>query len=266
MRVRLRGAAVALLAAGCATHQNYLDPLGPRFEGAYAISAAHERELRVVTYNIKFGRKAAEAALALRTHPSLRNPDILVLQEMEAGGVELMARELGLNYVYFPASHDPKNGRDMGNAILSPWPIEESWKVLLPHPARVNHRARAAVAARLCVDGLALRVYSVHLGSPLGIGGGARREQAETVIRDAQASAEPVVLAGDFNSHGVGQAFAAAGFSWPTERVGRSAGLFSFDHVFLRGLATRRPPTAGVERAADKASDHRPVWVVLPFE
>jgi len=97
MRVRLRGAAFALLAAGCATHQNYLDPLGPRFEGAYAISAAHERELRVVTYNIKFGRKAAEAALALRTHPSLRNPDILVLQEMEAGGVELMARELGLN-------------------------------------------------------------------------------------------------------------------------------------------------------------------------
>jgi len=257
---------VALLAAGCASHQNYLEPLGPRLEGAYAAPAAAGRELRVVTYNIKFGRKPAEAVQAVRSLASLRNPDVLVLQEMDGAGVELMAHDLGLNYVYFPASRDPKNGRDMGNAILSPWPIEESWKVLLPHLARINHRQRAAVGARLCLDGLALRVYSVHLGSPMGISGGSRREQAETVLRDAQASAEPVVLAGDFNNHDVGKVFAAAGFSWPTEKVGHSAGPFSYDHIFFRGLPNTRAATAGVERAADKASDHRPVWAVLPLD
>ena len=40
-----------------------------------------------------------------------------------------IAEELSLGYVYFPSSHHTKQDRDIGNAILSPWPIEERWKV-----------------------------------------------------------------------------------------------------------------------------------------
>ena len=45
--------------------------------------------------------------------------------------MESIALALGLNAVYFPGSR--LKGRDMGEAILSPWPIEKSCKVLLPY-------------------------------------------------------------------------------------------------------------------------------------
>ena len=68
---------------------------------------------------------------------------------------------------------------DVGNAVLSPWPIEESWKLLLPHRSRILKQGRAAVAARIRVVGRPLRVYALQLGSPFGVSGGARKRQAE---------------------------------------------------------------------------------------
>ena len=110
--------------------------------------------------------------------PTLRNADVLVLQEMDAPGVEAVARALHMNYVYYPVSLNPKYGRDFGNAILSPWPIEESRKVLLPHTSRILKQARAAVAARVRVGDRTVQVYSVHLGAPFGTSPGNRRKQA----------------------------------------------------------------------------------------
>jgi endonuclease/exonuclease/phosphatase family metal-dependent hydrolase len=253
------------LAVGCATAHNYLDPAGPRYQATLAppVASHPADQMRVVTFNIKYGRQVDRATQALRTHAALQRPDVLLLQEMDADGVERMARALGLNYVYFPASRHPKTGRDFGNAVLSPWPIERGWKVPLPHHARLIHQARAAVAARVRVAGRPVRVYSVHFGSPLGISGVQRRAQAEAVLADAATSLDPVVLAGDLNSKVVGRVFQAARFDWPTRDVGRTIGLFSYDHVFTRGLPTRAS-MVGVARDVD-ASDHRPVWVQLPL-
>jgi endonuclease/exonuclease/phosphatase family metal-dependent hydrolase len=107
--------------------------------------------------------------------------------------------------------------------------------------------------------------YSVHFGSPWGMGPGGRKDQAETVLQDAQPRPEPVVIAGDFNSKGVSQVFEAAGFSWPTRDIGHTAGPFSFDQVLARGLAPVGEPAAGVVHEAKQASDHRPVWALLAF-
>jgi endonuclease/exonuclease/phosphatase (EEP) superfamily protein YafD len=71
-----------------------------------------------------------------------------------------------------------------------------------------------------------------------------------------------VVVAGDFNSHGLGRAFEEHGYCWPTKHVGSSVRRFSFDHVFARGLCSP-PLVAGVARDVEDASDHRPVWAVL---
>jgi endonuclease/exonuclease/phosphatase family metal-dependent hydrolase len=166
-------------------------------------------------------------------------------------------------YVYYPASVPPSSGRDFGNAVLSPWPIEQSQKILLPHRSRIIHQARAAVAATVRVAGQPIRVYSVHLTSPLGTSASKRREQAAVVIADALASPDPVIVAGDFNSKGLGTRFEAAGFVWLTKEVGRTAGLFSFDHIFVRGLALAGETRASVAREGPKASDHRPVWAEL---
>jgi len=249
---------------GCATAHNYLERDAPRYEGSLAPSEerAAPESLRVVTFNIEYAKRMQPAIRALREHAALRAADVLLLQEMDAAGVEAVAAALGLNYVYFPSSRHPKTQRDLGNAVLSPWPIEAAWKLPLPHQSRIVHQARAAVVARLRIGDHALRVYSLHLGSPFGASGSQRRAQAEAVLADARTSAEPVVIGGDLNSHGLGRVFVAAGFQWPTENVGGTRGGLSFDHVFARGLPVES--AAGVARDVD-ASDHRPVWTTLPF-
>ena len=257
---------VAALGLGCATAHNYLEPDSPRYAGGPGQAtreASPDGSLRVVTFNVAYARQITEAVAALRAEP-LRGADVIALQEMDAPGTASIAEALGLNYVYYPASRHPKTGRDFGNAILSPWPIEGSHKVLLPGRARVSHQARAAVAAVVRVGGRPITVYSVHLTSPFGMGGGGRARQADAVLADAEKSAHPVIVAGDFNSSGIGKRFRAKGFEWPTEKVGDSAGPFSFDHVFARGLSPSAvAKKAGVAKAGPRASDHWPVWAIL---
>ena len=255
----------ASLGAGCATAHNYLEPDSPRYAGGPGDARREpnpDGALRIVTFNVAYARRITEAVAALRAEP-LRGADVIALQEMDAPGTASIAEALGLNYVYYPASRHPKTGRDFGNAILSPWPIEASHKVLLPGRARVSHQARAAVAAVVRVAGSPILFYSVHLTSPFGMGGGGRGRQADAVLADAERSAHPVIVAGDFNSSGIGKRFRARGYEWPTQKVGDSAGPFSFDHVFLRGLGSAPRTTAGVARAGPKASDHWPVWTVV---
>jgi endonuclease/exonuclease/phosphatase (EEP) superfamily protein YafD len=72
------------------------------------------------------------------------------------------------------------------------------------------------------------------------------------------------VIAGDFNSYGFGFAFTRRGYRWLTARLDPSISMFSWDHIFVRGLAPARPVgAAGVVRAVHGASDHRPVWALV---
>src|SRR5262245_22773678 len=235
---RLAAAACCAAALGRAAAHNYREPGAPRYEGSHAplLGRAAPTSLRVVTFNIEYAKRMQPAIRALGEHPDLRGADLILLQEMDAAGVVAAAAALGLNYVYFPSSLHPKTGRDLGNAVLSPWPIEQGSKVLLPHQSRIVHQARAAVAARVRIGERAVRVYSLHLGSPLGASGGQRRAQAAAVLADIGDDGDPVVIGGDLNSKGLGRAFVAAGFQWPTEKVGGTRGRLSFDHVFVRGI------------------------------
>ena len=250
----------------CSAAHNYLDPAGPRYSGDGGVPPvgwAPNRAIRVVTFNIEYARYVDRAVAAVLASPPLRHPDIMCLQEMDASGTDSIARRLRMNYVYFPASVHPKTKRDFGNAILSPWPIVESWKVILPHQSRIVKQGRAAVGALVRVAGREVTVYSVHLGSPIGISGGSRRNQAKAVLADARGRPSPVIVMGDFNSKGVGEVFADSGYAWITQRVGATTKGFSFDHVFTRGLAPAPQPSCGVERGFDDVSDHRPVWAML---
>jgi endonuclease/exonuclease/phosphatase family metal-dependent hydrolase len=206
----------------------------------------------------------SRAVAALAGHPDLRDADVVVLQEMSAPGVAKIAEALRMNSVYFPASRQPRGGPDWGNAILSPWPLDQARKVLLPHVAFGSRRGRTATVARVHLPGGPVRAYSVHLGSPLGTREDSRRDQARVILADAEGSPDPLVVAGDFNSQGLGVMFLERGYCWPTRHVGPTIGRVSFDHVFGRGVC--RPedaPRAGVAREIEDASDHRPVWALL---
>lgn len=265
MSVRVIAGALVLAAAavssGCVS--NYLDPAGPFYATTHGDGRDMEPGIRVVTFNVERGRRVDQAIAALQANPALRAADVVALQEMSADGVEAVARALRMNSVYFPASREPGGGADWGNAILSPWPLEDARKLLLPHRSVGSRRARTATRARLLRPGGALRVYSTHLGSVWGTTEGRRRDQAEVILADAAGVNEPVVITGDFNSRELGQLFLQRGYCWPTRDVGPTVDRYSVDHVFARGLCAGPASAAGVAREVTDASDHRPVWAVL---
>ncbi len=255
--------AVAVLSLACARAANYADPEHPRFSGGYAVPAAPDSALRLVSFNIQFARHIDAAIALLAADPALRAPDVLALQEMDEMGVERIARALDLNYVYYPSAVHPVNDRNFGNAILSPWPILASRKLPLPHRSRTRGLERAAVIATVAVNGERVRIYSIHLETPFALGDRERRDQVRAILVDAAMSPDPVLIAGDLNSHGLGEMFEAAGYTWPTAEVGPTVSFFSWDHIFARGFAPDRDAVAGTVSDAGGASDHRPVWVAL---
>ena len=254
---------LALAGGACAPIRNYTGYAGPRYAGGTP-SPSSPHAIRLVTFNIRFAREIRGAIELLRANPQLRYADVIALQEMDSAGVERIAGALGLAYVYYPAAARA-DGKDFGNAVLVRGRIEEDHKLVLPHPGRFGGMRRIAVAVTAEVAGRRLRIYSTHLGTPKDVSAAARREQVAAILADARGADVPVLVAGDFNNRdGVARAVQEAGFHWATREVGRTIAVFSWDHVFLRGVPTPAPLRRG---AADSrgASDHRAVWVELPL-
>ncbi|HWC72478.1 MAG TPA: endonuclease/exonuclease/phosphatase family protein [Gemmatimonadales bacterium] len=265
-------ASIVLAAAtlSCSPVLNYPSALGPRYAGSTAArtdSVGLPRTLRVVTYNVRFGRQIDRAINVLTTRTPLPGADIVVLQEIDAEGTRRIAEALGMSWVYYPAVVHPKAARqDFGNAILSRWPIIADEKLLLPHIAGQRHAQRTATAATVLIDSIKVRVYSTQLGTLTDIGPAKRRDQAHTIIADA--AAYPVVIvAGDMNNHGIGKEFVADGYRWPTEHNGFTMAIFNVDHIFLKGFSAPAPEpggakVTGIVRDTLHTSDHDPVWAV----
>jgi endonuclease/exonuclease/phosphatase family metal-dependent hydrolase len=264
MRVGATPALLAVTAAlawsSLAPAHNYARADGPRYSGHFA-HAGGGRSLRLATFNLQFSREIGRAAALFAAEPELRQADVVTLQEMDAPGVERLARALGYDYVYYPAAVHPTGGKDFGNAVLVRGRILGDHKVQLPYPSRSRGLQRIAVAADVEVSSRRLRVYSVHLETPAEIWPWQRRAQMEAVLADARTS-PAVVIAGDFNDREVvGPLMEKSGYGWISRGARRTVGPFAWDHVFTRGLpATVR---CGVVPDNRQASDHRPVWAEL---
>ena len=252
-----------LVAQGCATARNYDDPSGPIFVGRQATVARAGRDLKLVTFNIKFGEHPDAAIQLLASPGPLHDPDVLVLQEMDVPGTEHMARALGMNYVYVPSAVHPSSHRDIGVAILSPWPVDDARKVLLPHEHRTRKMKRAAATATIRTPVGVLRVYAVHLETPWGASGADRRAQARAILNDAAGWPGAVVIAGDFNGAGGADELAKASFVWLTRAVHNTAWLLDADHILVRGLCAAGDPPAAKVSDVRNVSDHRPVWAMV---
>jgi endonuclease/exonuclease/phosphatase family metal-dependent hydrolase len=262
-----RLAAIAVLLSACAPTINLLNPTSPRFEGEYALTAPSPAatagsRIKVVSFNIKLADHIDQAIEVLGQDP-LREADVISLQEMDDTGVERIARALQLNYIFYPGAIHPTRHRYFGPAILTRWPITETSKLLLPHEGWGRHQRRNATAATIQVRGSCLRVYAVHLETQLKATDKDREDQADVLLADAAATSCPVVIAGDFNSKGIGRYFEEKGFAWPTEHVGSTITWFSWDHIFAKGLGVPDSASAGKVREIHGASDHRPVWASL---
>lgn len=257
-------ALVVLAWATFAPARNYLEAAGPRYAGRFNRGRTGPA-LGIVTFNLQFAREVDRAIALFKGDPRLGEADVVALQEMDASGVERLARALGYDYVYYPSAFHPRGGKDFGNGIMVRGRILADHKLMLPHPSRSRGLQRIGVAADVEVGGQRLRVYSVHLETPAEIWPWQRREQVAAVLADAALAHEgvPVVIAGDFNDRDVvGPMLEGAGFDWLSREARRTVGPFAWDHVFTRGLSPQAV-RSGVVRDNQRASDHRPVWAEL---
>jgi len=218
--------------------------------------------IRVVSYNIAFGRKVDAAIEVLRTSPVLRDANVVLLQEMDGPGATRIARALGMSAVYYPAIHRRRTRRDFGNAVLSRCPLTDGARIVLPHRSRYAGTQRIATAATLRVGDRAVRVYSVHLGTVADVSGGQRRAQLDAVLRDARRYPAAVV-GGDMNTSDLDASARESGFAWITQRNGRTTRFGRWDHVLTHGLPVGDPPAAGVEPRGRVASDHAAIWAIV---
>jgi endonuclease/exonuclease/phosphatase family metal-dependent hydrolase len=258
----------------CSPVKNFVDPEGPVYTGEYANYPSEFNDtVKVVSYNIKLGQKIEQAIKEFSRPEALRNADIILLQEMDTGGVKILAERLRYNYVYYPASIHSKHNKAFGNAILSKWPITDHQKIILPYQHPFRKQKRIAVAATIKMGDHHIVAYSVHT-EMFWLNNPKRVDQAAYIIQSIPDDADYVVVGGDFNTEfprnvrDMEDVFAGAGLIRASEGVGSTGkgdpfGLvkFELDHVFTRGLKV----VENGKLAGAKASDHLPVWLMLKF-
>ncbi len=254
-----------MLIVACRTGRNYATPEGPRYAGAPAESRVAGPEspetLRIASFNMEFALHVDSALAVLTSDPALRGADVLLLQEMNGEATRRVAEALGMWYVYYPAIFHFRTDRDVGNAVLSRWPIVEDEKIVLPHLSRFVRTQRTATAATIRLGRDTVRVYSTHLGTMGDVSPAARRGQLRTIIADAEGYRR-VIIGGDMNDVGVGQVARETGFAWPTEHGPETTRLGRLDHIFFRGMSRPEQSASGTVLDVRGASDHLPVWAV----
>jgi endonuclease/exonuclease/phosphatase family metal-dependent hydrolase len=257
--------AIALL-TGCRTGRSYPDAATPRYTGgrpaALAAAPARGDTLRIVSFNVAFAVEIDSAIALLRGEPALRDPDVLLLQEMDDAGTRRIADAMGMAYVYYPALFHLRTKRDFGNAVLSRWPITADVKLILPHRSWYARTHRIATVATIQVGATSIRVYSTHLGTLADVGPGSRRDQLRAILADA-ASHRHAIVGGDMNSGSVGRVARDAGFAWITEKGPSTTRLGRWDHLFLKGLAVAGDGATGTVLDVRGSSDHRPIWALV---
>ncbi len=260
----LVGFILALGVAACWPARNYADPVSPRYVGAARIVDTPPRSdtLRIVSFNIEYAKEMGLAAHVLGTAARLRDADIMLLQEMTAPATKLLADSLHMRFVYYPAIYNRIVQRDIGNAILSRWPISDDAKLILPGRSRYAKTQRIATAATVKFGAQSIRVYSTHFGTPADLGWEGRVAQLGGILDDA-VRYPLVIIGGDMNSKDIGRIAREAGYLWPTDTIPASNAFGRLDHFFVRGLVMATPAGVGTHRVPRSISDHNPIWIRL---
>ncbi len=264
---------MVLLAAAYLAKQrakgNYSNPVGPFFEGSYAGELNNfDGSLRVVTWNMHYADQVEQAIETLEDVDELRDAEILLLQEIDAAGVETIAKRLRYNYVFYPAAFNPQRQKLFGNAILAKWPLQNPTKIVLPNFIPGWLESRNSANATITIGGRDISVYSAHLDLTWMFL--MRHEsQGEFLAGEAEEKGHMIIMGGDFNTWTPGsvrsfdQRLDQVGLERLTQGTGytfRWAGVkLTLDHIFSN---TQIPYEAGVYRRTD-ASDHFPVWAEI---
>ena len=202
-----------------------------------AAAAQPGKTLRVVAWNMERGRYWKDGARLIREHDALRDPDFLLMGEMDLGmarsgnahTTKELARELGMNYAYgvefleltggelgereqYPGAND---WGYHGNAILSRYPLRDVRLLRFPgiekwyagvnanEGERVQKRlgGRMALLATVRLGTRDVTVVVTHLESSAK-DAAARSREVALLLDEIRAYAKdtPVILGGDMNA------------------------------------------------------------------
>ncbi|MGX1270623.1 endonuclease/exonuclease/phosphatase family protein [Streptomyces phaeoluteigriseus] len=170
--------------------------------------------MRVVTWNLwwRFGPWEARQKAILAVLREL-DPDVVGLQEVWAAGgenlAEWLAGELGMHWAWAP-SHAPERWQrrigdasvEIGNAVLSRWPVVAQDVLPLPAPAEVAD-GRLALHARLAAPAHDIPFFTTHLTSQPHASAVRCRQVtalAEFVALHRDDTPFPPLVTGDFNA------------------------------------------------------------------
>lgn len=184
--------------------------------------------VRAVHWNLEHGNEYAQIELAFRTHPELRDADLVLLNEVDLGMARSgnrdiaadLAHALGLHGVFGALFLELTSGRNddlrfaarrenqeslFGVAILSRWPITAARIVDLPSPGHIQFDLERMIGRHVGLvagierPGAPFVAVSSHLEVHRTR---AHRATQVRVLKDTlRDERRPVILAGDFNSH-----------------------------------------------------------------
>jgi endonuclease/exonuclease/phosphatase family metal-dependent hydrolase len=173
-----------------------------------------ETRVRVLTWNLwwRFGPWESRQKAILAELRQLR-ADVIGLQEVWAADgenlAEWLAGELGLHWAWAPSPAPARWQRrigdptvDIGNAVLSRWPVTDHRTLRLPAPADIDD-GRLALYARLAAPGHDIPFFTTHLTSALHASAVRCRQVAalaEFIAGHRGGTPFPTVVTGDFNA------------------------------------------------------------------
>ena len=236
-------------------------------------------EFKIVSYNIRYrsGEDLKELIKLFKEDPEIGGAAILGLQEVDrrkkrsghTNTIKTIADELGMHYAWAaPPTAESDDEEETGVALLSPYPLSDVRRIVLPHEGP-NKRRRVALGATVEIENRPWRVYTAHAETRIKFK--KKLEQFKALLDDlAQFPPDmPAVIMGDLNTweSGAGRKtsklFSDAGLKTPfggestfKRRVLLVPIELKLDWVWLRGLEAG---TFGIDRTIE-LSDHWPLW------
>ncbi|HEY0080046.1 MAG TPA: endonuclease/exonuclease/phosphatase family protein [Pyrinomonadaceae bacterium] len=234
-------------------------------------------EIKIVSYNIRWrgGEDLLKLIEQLRGGDAIGRADIIGLQEVDrnrkrtqnVNTARQMAEALGMHYAWAaPPQEKGEKEEGTGVAILSPFPLTDVERMVLPHEGP-NGRRRVGIGATVRVGDTPVRVYSIHAETRLKME--LKMEQLGAALEDLRRhpTIKHAVVLGDFNTikskdvRGARKLFTEAGFNTPhpdDRDTFRAVFIeFKLDWIWLRGLTAT---DSGIARNIG-FSDHWPLWV-----
>lgn len=242
-------------------------------------------EIKIVSYNMRWrgGDDLNTLIKLLKEDKEIGKPSVIGLQEVDrnktrtngTNTAKKMAEELQMHYAWAappPAPGKENNEEETGVAILSPYPLTDVTRILLPNPGPGGRR-RVALGATVHIGKESLRVYSVH--AEVRTSNENRIGQLQAVLDDLQTNHAKVkrsVVLGDFNTlvpkdiNSVSRLFTSKEFQTPFSNNDPTWRTFiielKLDWIWLRGFDVK---DYGIDKQVDM-SDHWPLWAVVKLK